>query len=828
MRLLKLFKWLFVLGLIVVVIGGAGVALVLYHYSKDLPDHQQLAKYEPPIVTRIHAGDGELIGEYADQKRLFMPIESMPKRVTDAFIAAEDAAYYTHMGINPMSILRASIQNVGNYLNGRRLIGASTITQQVAKNFLLTNEAKLERKIREAMIAIRMNERFSKDYILELYLNEIYLGRRSHGVAAAALTYFDKSLDELTIEEAAYLASLPKAPSNYDPDKHYDRALTRRNWVIGRMAATGAITEDEAFAARSHPLKVVDNGGSHSFRAGWFTEEVRRELAEEYGTKKLYSSGFSVRTTVDTELQADAQTALRDGLMRYDRRHGYRGPVVQFETMDDWRKQLRKVMKDKGRASLRKGWRYGAVLAVTRKKATIGFASGEKVELGLSAVKWARKALKKGAIGKKITRVSDVLNVADVVLVGPDPVALDKAKADIKAGKVRKKDAFTDIPPALVQVPAANGGVVALDPRTGRVLALVGGWSYGDSQYNRATQAARQPGSSFKPFVYAAALENGFNPSSIILDAPFVIDQGAGQGLWKPSNYTNRFYGPSTMRLGLEKSRNLMTVRLAQQLGMETVSDYARRFGIYDDMPAQLSYSLGAGETTLLKMTTAYAMLVNGGKRIEPRLIDRVQDRYGKNIQRHDPRQCEACTADAWTRADEPDLPDRRPQVIDRISAYQLVSMLEGVVLRGTAAGIRQKGLFMAGKTGTTNESRDAWFVGFTPEIAVGVFVGFDKPQTLGKREGGGSVAAPIFRDVVLATTKGGISHTFRVPEGVRLVRVDGRTGQRSRARTAIMEAFRRGQEPKLNRARRTSSTVLPAQTGKTAAPSDSGTDGLY
>ena len=763
-------------GLILFAITGAGgVLLVLYHFGRDLPDYQQLAHYEPPTVTRVHAGDGSLLAEYAREKRVFMPVAAIPKRVIQAFLAAEDKTFYRHSGVDLPGILRAVVTNVVNYATNRRPVGASTITQQVAKNFLLSNELSVERKIREAILAFRIERAFTKDQILELYLNEIYLGFGSYGVAAAALNYFDKPLDELTLAETAFLAALPKAPNNYHPVRNRKAATARRNWVLGRMAADGFISPTDAEFAASQPLTVRTRSETRFVSAEYFAEEVRRVLMARYGEAGLYEGGLSVRTTLNPRLQDIAQKALRRGIEDYDRRHGWRGPIDHFKLGFDWAERLARVERpsDLGDHEL------ALVLAHDELGADIGFASGARGYIPMDEMAWARPWRHGQRVGKKPAQPGQVVRVGDVVPVVP--------ASDGSPGIY-----------SLSQVPDVDGAIIALDPHTGRILALVGGYSFEGSEFNRATQARRQPGSAFKPFVYGAALENGFTPSSLVLDAPFVIDQGPGRAKWKPANYTKKFYGPSTLRLGIEKSRNLMTVRLAQFIGMERVVDYARRFGIVDEMPELLSMALGAGETTLLQLTTAYAMFVNGGKRIVPTVLDRIQDRYGKTVFRHDTRPCPDCRNIRWHRQAEPEIPDTRPQVIEASTAYQVVSMLQGVVQRGTGRRLRDLGRPLAGKTGTTDDAFDTWFIGFSPDLAVGVYVGFDRPKSLGSREQGASVAAPIFKQFVSEALAGEPVIPFRVPPGIRLVRVNAQSGLPARPgeRNVILEAFRPGSEP--------------------------------
>jgi len=800
---------------------GAGVLIYFfYHFSEDLPDYTQLEHYEPPITTRIYAGDGRLFAEYAIEKRVFVPIDAIPRQIIQAFLSAEDKNFYTHPGIDAMGILRAAVTNVGNLGTDRRLVGASTITQQVAKNFLLTNEVSLDRKVKEAILAFRMEKAFTKDQLLELYLNEIYLGHGSYGVVAAALNYFNKSLDELTLGETAFLAALPKAPNNYDPVRKPEAAKARRDWVVGRMLEDGYITAEAAEAARAEPLTVRRRSETEVVSANYFAEEIRRELAERFGEKALYEGGLVVRATVDPRLQAIADKALRDGLEAYDRRHGWRGPYARMKTAegetgklpDDWQERLSRIALPPGIGE----WRMAVTMSVNADGATIGFADASVGHIPFEQMKWARKWLPDQRYGAVPKSPSAVLTAGDVILA-------EAVQKDTKG------NAYPDGTFALRQIPAIEGALVALDPHTGRVLAMTGGYSTERSEFNRVTQAKRQPGSAFKPVVYLSALENGYTPATLILDAPVALPQGPGLPLWRPKNYSKEFYGLTTMRVGIEKSRNLMTVRLANAVGMDKVVDTAKRLGVVDDMPPYLSFALGAGETSLLRLTAAYAMLDNGGKKITPTLIDRIQNRQGGTIFRHDARVCNECAGVGWASQMVPEVPDTRDRVTDPASAYQIVSMLEGVVNRGTGRRIASLGRPLAGKTGTTNDSFDTWFVGFAPDLAVGVFVGFDEPATLGARETGSSVAAPIFKDFMKEALKDEPAIPFRIPPGIRLVRVDAKTGRPAgpgSGRT-IYEAFKPGTTPTAAidgyRGEYGTSTSSAPPTG----PS-SGTGGLY
>jgi penicillin-binding protein 1A len=786
MIFVRFFGWLFGIGAFMVLVVAGVVGIYLSQMNEGLPDYTQLKKYEPPVMTRIHAADGQLIAEYAREKRLFLPIQLIPENVKQAFLSAEDKTFYEHPGLDIWGIGTAMLRNLDNARSGRRMVGASTITQQVAKNFLLTNEQSVERKVKEALLALRIEQAFTKDQILELYLNEIYLGLGAYGVAAASLTYFDKPLAELSLEQVAYIAALPKAPNNYHPYRFTEEATIRRNWVIDQMVSNGYVTAAEGAEAKTRPLGVVSrNRNASVFAADYFAEEVRRNLLSLYGEKGLYEGGLSVRTSLDPKMQVMARTALHDGLMKYDQARGWRGPVTTIPVSADWGPALAEVpvLWDLPE------WRLAVVLSVEADAAVIGLQpskspTGKVVEarergiLPVSEMKWAKWATGDRR-GRPVETAGDVLAPGDVVYAE-------------KIGERGSEGIWR-----LRQVPEISGALVAMDPTTGRVKALVGGFSFAQSEFNRATQAKRQPGSSFKPFIYSAALDNGYTPASVILDGPIEVDQGPGLGMWRPSNYGGGFGGPSTLRTGIERSRNLMTVRLAQDMGMPLVAEYAERFGIYDDMSPVLAMSLGAGETTVLRLVNAYSIIANGGRRVEPTLIDRVQDRFGRTIYKHDQRICEACNADGWLGQDEPELIDEREQVLDPMTAYQITSMMEGVVQRGTATAVAALGRPVAGKTGTTNDEKDAWFVGFTPDLTVGVFLGFDQPRPMGKGSTGGQMAAPVFKNFMEVALAGTPPVEFRVPDGMSLIPIDRKTGMRSGGgQGTIIEAFKPGTGP--------------------------------
>lgn len=842
----NIIKWLTALGGVLGLILLVVIFVFVVRATKDLPSIETLAEYRPPVMSRVHAGDGKLISEFRTEARVFVPIETVPKQLQYAFVAAEDKRFYKHNGFDEKGFIRAMVSNVGHVIRKERLEGGSTLTQQVAKNFLVGNERNVTRKIREVVIAGRIEKALDKDHILELYLNDIYFGRGAYGVAAASLNYFGKPMKELTLDQIAYLAVLPKAPSNYQVGnpKKKERAFNRRKYVLNRMVEDGYAQRAEADKAIKTDILVTKRfEGDEYLAAEYFVEEARKQIYSLYGKDELYSGGLSIRTTLDTGLQLAARKALRDGLEAYDRRHGYRGPLAKFDNFDDWKKRLAEFESPKDIGN----WRVGLVLETNEKVAKLGFvdnqtlvtddanevdkeaaSSAKSGSLNVSDIAWAGKALAKGEVGKKPKKVTDVVSKGDIILVQRKPKSKSKTEYNLR------------------QVPKVNGGIIAMDPHTGRVLSLVGGYSFEQSQFNRVTQAKRQPGSAFKPFVYAAALDNGYTPSSQVLDAPFVIErqdveceeneqgtlelrgvQEDGQlelpeasneegnplaedeelveedeceRFYKPSNYnTGKFYGLSTLRLGLEKSRNAMTVRLANDIGMTPVNQYARRFGIYDETKPELAWALGAGETTLLRLASAYSTLVNGGKAVTPTILDRVQDRKGKTIFIHGDKLCDICKQDEYFGEPPPELPDNRGDVIDQVTAYQITFMLKGVVDNGTGRKISVLKRPIAGKTGTTNDSLDNWFMGFSPDLVAGVYVGMDNPEQMG-RETGSSSAAPIFRDFMREALKNKPKVPFRIPEGVTLSPVNRDTGEPSYigAPDFILEAFRPGTEPRI------------------------------
>jgi penicillin-binding protein 1A len=824
--LVRFVGFLFTVGTVVFLVGVAAVAGLIWHYSRDLPEYSQLQDYEPPVMTRVHAADGALLGEYSKERRLYLPIQAVPKLVINAFLAAEDKNFYEHGGIDFSGMARAAVLLAQNFGSNRRPQGASTITQQVAKNFLLTNEVSFTRKIKEALLAMRLERAYSKDKILELYLNEIYLGLGAYGIAAASLVYFDKSVNELTIAEAAYLAALPKAPSSLHPVKNRDRAIERRNYVIDRLLENGWIKQADADKARKDALAVTSRtNAAHIFAGEYFAEEVRRDVFERYGEKKLYEGGLSVRTTLDPKLQVMARKTMAAGLVNFDEAQGWRGAGNKLDISGDWGVKLADVKS----LSDISPWRMAVVLETSDQSARIGFQPGRELggavakerqtgNITLDGVRWARAAAGPTR-GKTPNAVSQVLSPGDIIYADP----LIAKDGSLVEGQFR-----------LRQLPEISGAMVAMDPWTGRVLAMVGGFSFDQSQFNRATQAYRQPGSTIKPIVYSSALDNGYTPSTVLVDAPIEIDQGQGGGVWRPDNFSvGRYRGPTTLREALKWSLNTVTVRLAQDVGMPLIGEYAKRFGIYDELPNYLSYALGTGETTVMRMVTAYSMFANGGRRVKSTLIDRIQDRYGHTIFKHDARECRGCDAPGgWKNQPEPQLVDHREQVLDVMTAYQITSMMEGVVQGGTATVMREVGKPIAGKTGTTSDAKDLWFVGFSSDLVVGLYLGYDKPRSLGRSAQGGHTAGPIARDFMKFALADKPAIPFKIPAGIKIVRVDPKTGMRAGpGDRAILEYFKPGTAPPDNYS---VMGVADADGRSLTAPPDAGdimrpgTGGLY
>ncbi|MFN7224526.1 MAG: penicillin-binding protein 1A [Paracoccaceae bacterium] len=772
-----------------VLFAALSVGAIFYMYSTDLPSHERLAQYTPPTISRIYSGEGQIIDEFAKERRLFVPIEEIPDLVKQAFISAEDKNFYTHHGYDVTGMAGALRDAVVS--RGENLRGASTITQQVMKNFLLSSDKTGERKIKELILASRLEETLTKDKILELYMNEIFLGQNSYGVAAAAQTYFNKPLTDLAPHEAAMLAAMPQAPSQYHPVRAKERVTQRRNYVLREMWQNGYIDQATYEAERILPLKSVQNGDFPAFRDAlpprdYFTDEIRRQLSGTFGEEEFFGGGLSIRATADPDLQEEAARALRRGLERYDRGQGvWRGtgkslPESTLTSEADWREALAEVEVPRDV----EGWYPAVVLSVGDTAARIGIEGQPEDEDGhfipADDVTWARKRQADGRLGPKAKRAGDLVSVGDVVLV--------RAVTDDKTGNFVRW--------SLRQVPEVQGGFMAMDVVTGRVLAMQGGFSYQDSVFNRATQATRQPGSSFKPFVYAAALDSGFTPATIVVDAP--IEVNTPQGLWRPKNASNKFYGPTTIRTGIEQSRNLMTVRIAEEIGMDQVANYAERFGVYDRMNAFLANALGSQETTLFKMVAAYAMFANGGERVEPTLVDRVQDRFGRTVYRHDQRVCEDCQLASLNPGDALRLTSKRERVMDAITAYQLTSMMEGVVKRGTARGINLP-VPVAGKTGTTNDAKDVWFIGYTSNIVAGCYIGYDQPRTMAGASGGG-FCGPVFEQFMRTAIKKYGGAKFKVPPGGYFINIDRFSGARlpdgATGDNVVAEYFREGEEP--------------------------------
>ena len=739
-------------------IGLAIVAYVIYHYSKDLPDYSQLKRYHPPSITRMYSADAKLIEEYAREHRIFVPISAVPRSLVEAFVAAEDKNFYSHEGIDIMSIIRAAINNVSRIMNNRRVEGGSTITQQLVKNFLLTSERSLDRKIKEAILSYMVTQTFTKEETLELYLNQIYLGKGAYGVASAALNYFNKSVEELTLNESAVLASLPKAPSKYNPSRDYNRAFERKNYVLGRMYDDGYITEAEARAAIVEPIKLATFDKVQTLDADYYAEKVREEVIGMFGQEYFYTAGLTIITCVDSKMQEAAANALRFGIKKFDMMRGYRGPLKNINIIN-WNDELRRMNRPEGL----RHYQLSVVLAVQDNEAKIGLQGGNITKLFLKDMKWTATNLKS---------IHKLLKVGDVIVV------------EKIAGNYM-----------LQQIPEVNGGIMVVEHKTGRVLAAEGGYDFGISKFDRTTQAKRQPGSLIKPFVYLSALEAGARPTDIFEDAPIEIEQGPGLPLWKPKNYEDNFLGPVTMRMGLEKSRNTITVRVGQFAGWQKVADTIKRFGINNNPKVVPSMVLGALETTLSRMTVAYSIIANNGRQVEPHYIELIKDRKGNVIYKRDYTECPECKAymlDNEGKILPPDItiPPGRA-ITDEASSYQITSLMMGGIQRGTGRGAKNVGQIIAGKTGTTNKAKDAWFMGFTPKIVVGTYVGHDIPKSMGKRVSGASIALPIFVHFMQNGYKDEPSVDFIVPDSIALSMVDYTTGKPSTEKDAILEAFK-------------------------------------
>ena len=727
---------------------------VLWSFSSNIPDYKFLKNYKPPVSSKVYSGNGNLVADFSKEKRIFVPYRSIPKNVINAFLSAEDKNFFSHPGVDAKGVLRATINNIQNILTSKRLEGASTITQQVAKNFLLSNEVSLNRKIKEAILAFRIERALTKERILELYLNQIYLGSGAYGVAAASLEYFDKSIKELNYAEAALLAALPKAPSKYNPYRNIELAKFRRNLVLKNLLENNFIDKKKFEELKEKDIDLKKTKKIYLEDAQYFIEDVRKNIIEELSYEKVYKQGFNINTPIKLELQKFATNSLRKGLISYDKRKGWRGALLNKEYSENWHDNLEKYRLEKSI-----GWKIAIIKDLGQFSANIELEDKTLGKINYQSITWTKKEF------------NEILNIGDIIYV-----------------KKNLNDNYD-----LKQLPKINGGIVVMDPYTGRVFALSGGFSFKNSEFNRATQALRQPGSAFKPFVYALALEKDYTPTSLVLDAPLVLDQGTDLKLWKPENYGKKFYGPSTLRVGLEKSRNLMTVRIAQNIGIDKIAKFSKELGIYENPENLLSISLGSAETTLLKLTSAYSAFVNGGKLVDPIIIDRVQDSEGNTIVNNENRTCDNCDQISFTSNDYPRIKDNYKQVFSPQTAYQITSLLEGVVLRGTGKKLNKLKLNLAGKTGTTNENTDAWFIGFTSNLVIGVYVGMDNPEPLGKFETGSKTALPIFENFVKNAIKKYDARPFKVANGITMMVVDSQTGQKAKfsSKDTIIEAYK-------------------------------------
>ena len=750
-----MFKNILVLLLSISLIIMIAIFSILWTFSNNIPDYKFLKNYKPPVSSKMYSGDGDLVADFSKEKRIFVPYSAIPSNVVNAFLSAEDKNFFTHPGVDAKGVLRATFNNITNIMTSKRLEGASTITQQVAKNFLLTNEVSINRKIKEAILAFRIERALNKERILELYLNQIYLGSGAYGVAAASLEYFDKSIKELNYAEAALLAALPKAPSRYNPYNNIDLAKFRRDLVLKNLNQNGFLNLEKYNEYKNQNIELKKKKKIYLEDAQYYIEDVRKNIIDKLTYEKVYKQGYNINTPINLNLQKIATESLRNGLIAYDQRKGWRGPIANIQYDDNWHKNIDKKYKLENSIN----WEIAIVREVGQFQAKIETINRLSGLIKYNEISWTKKEFE------------DLLNVGDLIYVK------------------RVKDSLY----SLKQLPKINGGIVVMDPYTGRVLALSGGFSFRSSEFNRATQALRQPGSAFKPFVYALALENKYTPSSLVLDAPLVLDQGVDLKKWKPENYGKKFYGPSTLRVGLEKSRNLMTVRIAQNLGVDKVAKFSKELKIYDEPEELLSISLGSTETTLLNLTSAYASFVNGGKLISPIIIDRIQDSEGNTIINNENRKCMNCDKISFTGKDYPQIEDNYNQVMSEQTAYQVTTILEGVIKRGTGKKLRDLQLNLAGKTGTTNENTDAWFIGFTSNLVIGVYVGMDNPKPLGKFETGSKAALPIFREFIEKSVKKSEARPFKVPENMTLMVVDPLTGEKAKfnSKNTIIEAYK-------------------------------------
>ncbi|ARJ48651.1 penicillin-binding protein 1A [Candidatus Pelagibacter sp. RS40] len=731
-----------------------GVFSILWIYSNKLPDYKFLKNYKPPVSSKLYSGNGVLVSDFSSEKRIFVPFEAIPNVLINSFLSAEDKNFFYHPGVDAKGIVRAIKNNIKNALKSKRLEGASTITQQVAKNFLLSNEVSFDRKIKEAILAFRIERALSKERILELYLNQIYLGEGSYGIASASLRYFDKSINELNYSEAALLAALPKAPSRYNPYKNIKLAKYRRDLVLKNLYENQYIDQNLLNELINTDIKLSKRQRIYLEDSRYYVEDVRKKIIDTYGFDKVYKQGFNIKTPIDLNLQTKASAALRKGLEQYDRRRGWRGSLKNIKITNNWNKNLDKFKLEK---SL--GWEIAIIKKINKFEANIETENNIKGKIKFENLNWTRK------------NIGELFKVGDLVYVK----------------NINQEDY------ELKQLPAVNGGIVVMDPFTGRVLAMAGGFSFNKSEYNRVTQAKRQPGSAFKPFIYALALENNFTPSTLVLDAPIVLEQGSDLKMWKPENYGKKFYGPSTLRTGVEKSRNLMTVRIAQEIGLNKITNFSKKLKIYERPEELMSISLGSAETTLLKMTSAYSSFVNGGKLVRPIFIDRIQDSQGKTIFKNQLRFCKDCDLISYTSENLPQIKNNYKQIFSPQTAYQMTSILEGVVQRGTGKKLKDLNLQLAGKTGTTNKNTDAWFIGFTSNLVIGVYVGFDNPRTLGKFETGSKTALPIFKEFVKNSVNNHEARPFKVAKGIKMMVVDASTGKKadSNSKSTIIESFK-------------------------------------
>ena len=751
----KVLKNIFTIFLIISLIAFIGIFGILWTFSNKIPDYKFLKSYKPPVSSKMYSGNGDLVADFSQEKRIFIPYSAIPKKVINAFLSAEDKNFFSHPGVDAKGVLRATINNLKNILTSKRLEGASTITQQVAKNFLLTNEISINRKIKEAILAFRIERAFNKERILELYLNQIYLGSGAYGIAAASLEYFDKSIKELNYAEAAMLAALPKAPSKYNPYRNTELAKFRRNLVLQNLLQNGFINLENFNNFKDQDIKLKKAKRVYSEDSQYYIEDVRKNIIERLSYEKVYKQGYNINTPINLSLQKIATDSLRNGLIAYDQRKGWRGPISNIIYSKSWSKNIDKKYLLENSIN----WKIAIVKKIKKFETVIELTDNLEGIIKYKDISWTKKEFE------------NLFKVGDLIYV---------QKLQDNTYKLR-------------QIPKINGGIVVMDPYTGRVLALSGGFSFKNSEFNRATQALRQPGSAFKPFVYALALENKYTPSSLVLDAPLVLDQGVDLKKWKPENYGKKFYGPSTLRVGLEKSRNLMTVRIAQSLGIDELANFSKKLNIYQDPDELLSISLGSAETTLLNLTSAYSSFVNGGKLISPIIIDRIQDSEGNTIINNENRKCSNCDKISFTGEDYPFIEDNYEQIMSEQTAYQITSILEGAIKRGTGKKLKELGLNLAGKTGTTNENTDAWFVGFTSNLVIGVYVGMDNPKPLGKFETGSKAALPIFKEFIKKAVKKSEARPFKVPKKITLMVVDPSTGEKAKfdTKNTIIEAYK-------------------------------------